>query len=253
MIQNKSISVCIPARYQSSRLPGKPLALIAEKPMILRVLENMSNSKYADNVIVLTDDQRIMEVIQNAGHKAMMTSESHQSGTDRIIEYSKSNSYDYYFNVQGDEPLVTGENIDYFISQTIESQSGLSTPITQITDDSDLFDYSKVKCVFDINRFAIYFSRQAIPSQRDIPYRNWLEKSKYYKHIGIYGFSNLALKQISDFTIGKLELVEQLEQLRWLENCLKIYCIEMNINNISVDTVEDLETINEYFKNNVKK
>lgn len=244
MLDNKKICICIPARYHSQRLPGKPLAKIGDKSMIVVVSENMSKSKLADKIIVLTDSQKIIDEVENHGFEAQMTKSSHKSGTERITEFSNKTDYDIYLNVQGDEPLVSAVDVDDFIKKSYKLKSSISTPIRKIIEGNSLFDYNTVKCVKDKNNKALYFSRQAIPAQRDNPYRNWIENTDYFQHIGIYYFTKSAIEQIEQFEDTFLSNIEQLEQLKWLENGMAIHCLESKIENLSIDTQENLDHIN---------
>ena len=246
MIDDKSICICIPARYNSQRFPGKPLALIGETPMVIRVAQNMKNSKLADQVVILTDDERIKEVSENYGIDCLMTSKNHESGTERLTEFANKFDYDFFVNAQGDEPFVTGKDIDYFIQKSIENSANIATIINPIHTPEELFDFNVVKCVKNLKNFSIYFSRQAIPCQRGLPFEKWLEQSEYFRHSGIYFFSKDALKNIANLNQSELEKAEKLEQLKWLENDMKIYCINYNIDNFSIDTLEDLEKINKF-------
>lgn len=247
MYKNERIVICIPARYASTRLPGKPLADIKGTPMIIRVAQHMQLSKYADHVVVLTDHQLIKDKCEEFSISVEMTDTKHTCGTDRLIEYKIRSEFDYYVNVQGDEPMVKASEIDQLISYSIDRDATISTPISKITDASTLFDYNKVKCVFDAGYNAMYFSRSAIPAQRETPYKEWIQYADYYKHIGIYLFKQSALSTIEGLEPTILEKVESLEQLRWMHFGLTLTCFECQIDSMSVDTAEDLLKIQGYF------
>ncbi len=240
MIDNQSVTICIPARYESERLPGKPLIKLDGIPMIVRVAQNMSQSIYADKVVVLTDDERIQKVVQEYQLDVMMTSPHHSSGTDRVIEYYSKHNSDIVVNVQGDEPLIKATQIDDFIKSIANSLINIVTTCKKINDATELFDYNTVKCIFRKDCQALYFSRQAIPSFREEPYKNWIKLGEYYKHIGIYGFKNDVLNEIKSLPLSSLETIEKLEQLRWLDNGLEIKCIVTKLNNFGIDTEDDI-------------
>jgi 3-deoxy-manno-octulosonate cytidylyltransferase (CMP-KDO synthetase) len=248
--------VVIPARYASTRFPGKPLALLDGTPLIQHVYRNAQNSRCADAVLVATDSETIFEKVVSFGGKAMMTSGHHASGTDRIAEVARSLDYDIIVNVQGDEPLVNGEMIDDVISVLDDESASIGTLYKKITDRRDIFDPNVVKVVFDGDGFAFYFSRAPIPFHRD----DWKMKESLtdcvfelgctsseaincYKHIGIYSFRREELLRLTGMPQSRLELTEKLEQLRALENGMRIKVKETFFETIGVDTPEDLERI----------
>lgn len=246
MIQSKTVCICIPARYDSVRFPGKPLAMIGNTPMVIRVAKNMQASQIADEVVILTDHNEIMTVANDYGVHCVMTDINHQSGTERIIEYQQNNNYDIYINVQGDEPFIKATEVDHFIKEAFYKKAELATIISKVTTSEELFDYNIVKCVKNSQNISMYFSRQAIPANRDLPYRDWLSTGDYFKHIGLYFYTRSALNKIAGIGCSILDKRENLEQLKWLENGLNIYCIIVNIDNFSVDTPSDLEKINKF-------
>lgn len=235
--------ILIPARYASSRFEGKPLAKIAGKSMIERVWAQCMKSKLASDVVVLTDSQLIADEVTSFGGKFLMTSESHPTGTDRILEAAQSLAYDHYINVQGDEPLMDPNLIDQLIECLSGGQADIATACNSIDHADDLFNYHVVKVVRAQDDRALYFSRQAIPAFRDLGYRHWLEKTNYYRHLGIYAYSAAALAQIRDLPVGILEKAESLEQLRWIEAGLSVYCLWTNYQTIGVDLPEDIEKV----------
>lgn len=242
----KSIGI-IPARYASTRFPGKPLAYINGKTMIERVYIQVS--KALDEVYVATDDIRIFNEVKNFNGKVVMTSENHKSGTDRIAQaietISKQNkkSYDIIINIQGDEPFIQAEQIialkDCFSSPEIQ----IATLIKKIEETEDIFDPNKVKVITDNNNIAKYFSRSPIPYLRGIDQNKWVEKQLHYKHIGMYAYTYKTLLEITSLKQSELEKAENLEQLRWLENNYTIKTKETIHESIGIDTPEDLERV----------
>lgn len=241
-VANRIIGV-IPARYASTRLPGKPLAMIHGKPMIQRVWERVSQSKYIDLVIVATDDVRITRTVFRFGGEFAMTSAKHKSGTDRIYEAVKDIECDIVVNIQGDEPFINPDDIDKAIKPLLVFKDiGVSTLCCEIKNKNDIDDPNVVKVILDKDDNAIYFSRLPIPYKRKAN-----EKIQYYKHIGLYAFKKNFLTQYVNMKQSTLEKAEKLEQLRILENGEKIRVIKTNYDSISIDTKEDLIRIN---KNN---
>ena len=234
----------IPARYASTRFPGKPLADMAGKPMIQRVYEQVK--KALDEVWVATDDVRIFETVESFGGKAVMTSAEHRSGTDRIQEaYSKiGGGFDVIINVQGDEPFIQPEQIEAlkncFDSKNVE----LATLVKAFKkgDGFDaLFNPNSPKVVINKKNEAIYFSRSIVPYIRDAHHTEWLDKHTFYKHIGMYAYRSDVLAEITKLPQSSLEKAESLEQLRWIENG---YCIRVGyttVETIGIDTPEDME------------
>jgi 3-deoxy-manno-octulosonate cytidylyltransferase (CMP-KDO synthetase) len=240
----------IPARYASTRFPGKPLADIGGKIMIQRVYEQVR--PFLDDVWVATDDERIEKAVLSFGGKVIMTSEKHKSGTDRCLEAANKigGNYDVIINIQGDEPFVQGKQIEAlkecFINKPETKLATLIKPFT-INDGYDsLLNPNSPKVVIDPEGKAMYFSRSIIPYLRGVSKDNWLEKGVFYKHIGIYAYRSETLVEIAALPQSPMELAESLEQLRWLENGYKIQTALTDIENIAVDTPEDLEKINEY-------
>ena len=234
----------IPARYSSSRFPGKPLADMAGKPMIQRVYEQVKLA--LDEVWVATDDTRILEAVEAFGGNAVMTSASHKSGTDRCKEaYQKINKdFDVIINIQGDEPLIQPEQInaikDCFDTPNIELAT-LVKPFKKEDGFEALFNNNSPKVVINNNNEAIYFSRSIIPYIRDVHHTEWLDKHTFYKHIGMYAYRVDILNKITELPQSSLELAESLEQLRWIENGYKIKVGYTNVETIGIDTPDDME------------
>lgn len=235
----------IPARFASSRFPGKPLVLINGKSMIQMVYERASMAESLTEVIVATDDQRIFDHVDGFGGKVVMTSSEHQSGTDRIIEVVGSLQVkpDIIVNIQGDEPFIQPEQIDQLTSLFTNPEVKIGTLIKRIENNTELFSPNVVKAIKDSKGKALYFSRAAIPFIRGIEADHWLEMHLFFKHIGIYAFRSNILTIISQLKPSQLEKAESLEQLRWLENDLQIHCMETHFENIAIDTPADLEKV----------
>jgi 3-deoxy-manno-octulosonate cytidylyltransferase (CMP-KDO synthetase) len=232
----------IPARYQSTRFPGKPLALINNKPMIQWVYEQ--SSKALEQVWVATDNTEILSAVQSFGGKAVLTASDHRSGTDRCAEaarvISKKIDFDVIVNIQGDEPFIRPEQINT-LTQCFDKGVEIATLVRRITKLSELTDHNKPKVIVDANSNALYFSRATIPFIRDVENDNWLKHGDFWAHIGIYAYRSDILQQITLLQPGKLEISESLEQLRWLENGYKIKVAETDYQSFGIDTPEDLQ------------
>lgn len=254
----------IPARYASTRFPGKPLAEICGKPMIQRVYEQAS--KVLDTVIVATDDERIYDCVKTFGGVVYMTSSEHQCGTDRICEayhlYRKSEITNQRWdrkdeeivvvNIQGDEPFIQPEQIQAVLNCFPTDIATLAKPYTQQDDVQELLTPNIVKVVFSQQTGeALYFSRSVIPYLRGEKQHEWLNKGQYFSHIGLYAYRADVLIRITQMPQSPLEKAESLEQLRWLENGLKIKVAVSNTNSIGIDTPDDLQQAIEYFQNNI--
>lgn len=237
----------IPARYGSTRLEGKPLVDICGKSMIQRVYEQ--TAKVLDNVVVATDDQRIYDAVVKFGGNAVMTSENHSTGTNRCLEafekvQAKSDiTFDFVINIQGDEPLLEPGQIRSLITCFNDPTTELATLVMPVTSEGDLFNESEVFVVFDKNKKALYFSRSVIPHVRDVHKTKWLQHHAFFKHLGMYGFRVDSLKEFANLEQTKLELVESLEQNRWLENGGVIKVEITQHDTIPVDTIDDLEKV----------
>jgi 3-deoxy-manno-octulosonate cytidylyltransferase (CMP-KDO synthetase) len=235
----------IPARFASSRFPGKPLVLIGNKSMIQRVYEQAS--KALGMVYVATDDKRIFEAVLGFGGKAIMTSTDHMSGTDRCSEAvtaimdQTGSIIDVVINIQGDEPFIKPEQIislmECFNDETVE----LATIVRETISGEDLFNPNQPKVILNSKRDAIYFSRAAIPFIRDTEMRDWSKNHVFYKHLGLYAYRTKTLKEITQLSRSPLEIAESLEQNRWIENGFRIRTAVTNWESIGIDTPEDLE------------
>ncbi|MBO0929549.1 3-deoxy-manno-octulosonate cytidylyltransferase [Fibrella aquatilis] len=231
----------IPARYASTRFPAKALADIGGKSMIQRVVEQARQARSLSHVVVATDDARIQDHVISFGGEVVMTSSHHQSGTDRCQDalHQLSGVYDYVVNIQGDEPFIQPTQIDR-LTAVLDGRVELATLIKRITDPAVLQNPNSPKVVISATGEALYFSRQAIPYQRDQPVANWLDHQPYYKHIGLYAYRTDVLAQITQLPPSALERAEALEQLRWLENGFRIRTVETDLETIGIDTPEDL-------------
>jgi 3-deoxy-manno-octulosonate cytidylyltransferase (CMP-KDO synthetase) len=239
----------IPARYASTRFPGKPLVMIAGKTMIQRVYEQVRKSSLHE-AIVATDDERIYAHVIGFGGNAMMTADTHRSGTERIGEVihklasgPSPRHYDIIVNIQGDEPFIDPGQIDLVVRCFGEPFVQISTLVKEIRNNEDIFNPNVVKAVVSKNGDALYFSRSPIPFQRGIPEGEWHLHRICYKHIGIYAYRTEVLNQIVNLPAGDLEKAESLEQLRWLENNLTIKTRTTDIETVSIDTPEDLQKL----------
>lgn len=232
----------IPARYASTRFPGKPLVDIGGKTMIQRVYEQASLANL-QQVLVATDDARIADAVRDFGGQVVLTGAHHQSGTDRCFEaYTRHDEpFDCIINIQGDEPFIHPEQINLVLNCFEHPATQLATLIKQIHHPAELFNPNAPKVVTDSRQQAIYFSRHPIPYCRAAEPENWLQHHTYYKHIGIYGYRADILEQITQLPPSSLELAESLEQLRWLENGFRILTAITSQENIGIDTPDDLE------------
>ncbi len=234
----------IPARYASTRFPGKPLADMAGKPMIERVYERVKD--VLDKVCVATDDARIFSAVEAFGGNVVMTSEKHQSGTDRVYEafVKVGTGYDVVVNIQGDEPFIHPEQIETLKACFEDERTEIATLVKPFSPDGDfettLFNPNSPKVVVNKRGEAMYFSRSIIPYMRGKDYREWLPSHTYYKHIGLYAYRADTLKEITSLPRSPLEIAESLEQLRWLENGYRIKVGITRQETIGIDTPEDL-------------
>lgn len=243
-----STIVIIPARYGSSRFPGKPLALIDGKPMIQHVYEKVKETGFVDGVYVATDDDRIFQKVQSFGGKALMTSPYHACGTDRLaecVDILHLSDDDIVLNIQGDEPMINSEMVEDLIRCFLDSNVYMGTLKKEINNKSELDNPNVVKVITDSHNDAIYFSRYCLPYNRDG------RKVVHYKHVGAYGYKVSFLKQYSKMPKSFLELAESLEQLRVIENGFKIRVNETNVHTIGIDTPEQLKIVEEFMKKNL--
>jgi len=237
----------IPARWASTRFPGKALTNIAGKSMIQRVLEQVNQSTKVDRVVVATDDDRIFNHVRDIGGEVMMTSTEHPSGTDRCAEVARQfPEATFILNVQGDEPFIQPQQIDLLADTLIQNPHAAIATLAKKIDRADfLSNPNVVKLVFSEKVGAIYFSRHPIPFVRGVNQENWLEKQDFYKHIGLYGFRRDALLEIAELSPTPLEIAESLEQLRWLEHGFRIAVGLTEWETLGVDTPEDLEGLSD--------
>lgn len=236
----------IPARYSSSRFPGKPLVEIAGKTMIRRVYERAQKCLSFEDLIVATDDQRIFNEVQSFGGKVLMTSENHPSGTDRCKEALDKLGIDCDFivNIQGDEPFIDPVQLEELINILDKNTVELATMAKKINDPKRLSDPNSVKVIFDKDYKAIYFSRHPIPFNRDeADVEKWLNTYTYYKHIGIYAYRRDVLSEITKLERSSLEISESLEQLRWLENGYKIKVAITDLESPNIDSPSDIDKL----------
>ena len=233
----------IPARYASSRFPGKMLADIHGKSMVRRVFEQCQKSKQLSKVLIATDDERILAEGESFGATVVMTQPELPSGTDRCYEAYRQlgEPYDFVINIQGDEPFIKPEQIDTLAS-SLEEKTELSTLIKKIEDESILWNTGNVKVTFNRQMEALYFSRHAIPHLRSIAEKDWLKSHDFYEHVGLYAYRTDVLEKICRLPPSSLELAESLEQLRWLENGYKIKLQPTEWDSFCIETAEDLQT-----------
>lgn len=236
-------AVIIPARYQSTRFPGKPLAMIGDKPMIQWVYENAV--KAVPDVWVATDNEIIFNTVVKFGGRAIETLPTHQSGTDRCAEaaqvISRQAGFDVIINVQGDEPFISPVQIEA-LKACFDGDADIATLIKRIESEEELFNPNRPKVVTDGRLNALYFSRSPIPFLRGVENGKWHLEHTFWAHIGMYAYKSEVLQKIAKLNSGILEKAESLEQLRWLENGLKIRTAVTNHQSLGIDTPEDLQT-----------
>lgn len=243
--------VIIPARYASTRFPGKPLALLGGKPMIQRVYEQVAG--VVEDVVVATDDERIYNAVEAFGGRVVMTSANHKSGTDRCWEaYQKQGEeFDVVINVQGDEPFIAHSQLKAIMACFEDEATDIATLVKPFTEEDGLValeNPNSPKVVLDKQSRAIYFSRSVIPYLRGVEREQWLKTHTYYKHIGMYAFRADVLREVTSLAQSPLELAESLEQLRWLENGYKIGVGISNVETVGIDTPEDLQRAEAFLK-----
>jgi 3-deoxy-manno-octulosonate cytidylyltransferase (CMP-KDO synthetase) len=240
-MNDPQVVVVIPSRYAATRLPGKPLVNLAGKPMVQRVYEQAKLAQTVHRVLVATDDQRIVDAVLAFGGEARMTRSDHRTGTERIAEVAAHEAGDVFVNVQGDEPLIDPVAVDTAVAALLEDPPAqIATVATPIRHVPDIMDPNVVKTVVDFDSNALYFSRAPIPWVRDTPQKVHV---KYWKHLGLYVFQRDALLEYPTLPQGELEKIEQLEQLRWLENGWKIRVAEVEHDAVSVDAPEDVTRV----------
>ena len=235
----------IPSRYASTRFPGKPLADMDGKPMIQRVYEQVLST--VDDLHVATDDERIMEAVKSFDGKVILTSENHNSGTDRCYEASRKigGDFDVVINIQGDEPFIKPEQIELLKNCFSETDTQIVTLVKPFDKggnfEQTLFNPNTPKVILNNRSEAIYFSRSIIPYIRGKEYTEWLNTHTFYKHIGLYAYRTGILKEITSLPQSSLEIAESLEQLRWIQNGYRIKVAVTNQETIGIDTPEDME------------
>lgn len=248
--------VIIPARFGSTRFPGKPLVPIAGKSLIRRVYDQVQKSN-ADDILVATDDERIFDHVLNFGGNVVMTSPELENGTERLLAafelaVEEDDEYDVIVNVQGDEPLIDPRDINRILDVFQEEETDIVTLATRIDSSEDLFNPNIVKLVAsdfeDGIADALYFSRQAIPFIRNSEPEKWLQLHQYLRHVGIYGFSAESLEGIRGLSVSPLEIAENLEQLRWLQNHFVISVALTENKPLGVDVPEDIERVEKLLK-----
>ena len=240
-LDSHQVVIVIPARYGSTRLPGKPLVMLTGQPMIQRVYERAKQAKTAGRVIVATDDERIVKAVEGFGGEARMTRPDHRTGTERIAEVAAHTGGEVFVNVQGDEPLLDPKAVDTAVNSLLEEPAAaIATVAVLIRTPADIMDPNTVKTVVDFEDNAIYFSRAPIPWVRDTGMKT---HARHLKHLGLYVFQREALLEYPTLPQGELERIEQLEQLRWLENGWKIRVAEVEHDAVSVDVPEDVARV----------
>ncbi len=241
----------IPARYASTRFPGKPLIDLGGKSMIQRVYEQASKCKALNEVWVATDDQHIFDAVFDFGGRVVMTNADHRNGTERCFEASQRipKKADYIINIQGDEPFIDPKQIDA-LAGLLDGKTELGTLIKAIEDPTLLDNPNIMKVVFNKAMEALYFSRNCIPYIRGSQKEEWIKEHQFYKHIGIYAYRQDILERIVSLAESTLEKAESLEQLRWLEHGFTIKLAKTDIETFGIDVPEDLEKAQQYLKNN---
>ena len=235
----------IPARYASTRFPGKPLAMLGGHPIVEWVWRRATDA-LGQPAIVATDDERIVQTVESFGGRAMMTRDDHRSGTDRCGEVVRrlqeaGEHYDVVVNVQGDEPFINREQLTTLVRRFEQPEVQIATLRSPIVDNAELFSPNNVKVVTGHDGRALYFSRQPIPHLRNVAEQEWTSRHTYYKHVGVYAFRSDVLQQVVQLSSGTLEVCESLEQLRWLEQGYDIYLCDTSHRNVGIDTPADLE------------
>lgn len=242
----------IPARYQSTRLPGKVLLEINGKSILQMVYEQCQKTQSLSELVVATDNEKVKSHVESFGGNVVMTSEKHPSGTDRCAEAVElmggAVNYDYVVNIQGDEPTIDPMNIETMISK-IKINTEISSVYHKIDNVDTLLDSNVVKVILSENDEALYFSRSPVPHLRGQKIDKWLKHADYYKHLGIYAFRVDVLEKLVRLPMSKLELTERLEQLRWLANGYKIKMVEVFSDSLGIDTKEDFERLKQYLEN----
>lgn len=240
----------IPARYASSRFPGKPLIEIKGKTMLQRVYELAAKSKSLSRVVVATDDERVFNHVKNFAGDVVMTDADHPSGTDRCMDalLQLKEDYNYVINIQGDEPFIEPEQIDELAAVLKDGKTELATQMIAVDNYEMLFDKGEVKIVLNTNNEALYFSRMVIPFIKGVEEKEWHTHHQYFRHVGMYAYRKDVLQKITELPVSSLEKAESLEQLRWIENGFKIKCVLTKFESHCIDTPEDVEKVLQLIK-----
>ncbi|MES2850735.1 MAG: 3-deoxy-manno-octulosonate cytidylyltransferase [Bacteroidota bacterium] len=235
----------IPARYASTRFPGKPLIDIEGKTMLQRVYEQASKSRSLSKVVVATDDERIFNHVKNFGGQVVMTASHHPSGTDRCMDalLQLKDDFNYVINIQGDEPFIEPEQIDELAAILKDGTTELATQMIAVDSYEILFDKGEVKIVLNTHNEALYFSRMVMPFIKGVDEKEWHRHHSYYRHVGMYAYRRDILQKITQLPVSALEKAESLEQLRWVENGFKIKCVVTKYESHCIDTPEDVEKV----------
>ncbi len=239
------IAGIIPARYASTRFPGKPLIDIEGRSMIQRVYEQAKKSTALGKVVVATDDERIMQHVQGFGGEAVMTGAQHASGTDRCWDALQQlgTEYNYVVNIQGDEPFIEPAQIDELAAILGDGSVELATQMIPVRTHEELFDRGEVKIVLNENSEALYFSRMVIPFIKGVDEAEWHNHFNYYRHVGMYAYRRDILERITKLPVSTLEQAESLEQLRWVQAGFKVQCVTTEYESHCIDTPEDVEKV----------
>lgn len=239
------IAGIIPARYGSTRFPGKSLIDIKGKSMIQRVYEQAAKSTALQTLVVATDDDRILQHVRSFGGEAIMTASNHPSGTDRCWDALQqlTGDYQYVINIQGDEPFIDPAQIDELAAILKDGDVELATQMIPVSTHDELFDKGEVKIVLNDKMEALYFSRMVIPFVKGVDENEWHKHFQYYRHVGMYAYRRDILEQITKLPVGTLEQAESLEQLRWLQCGYKIKCAITRYESHCIDTPEDVEKV----------
>ena len=241
IFESSKVLAVIPARHASSRFPGKALTPISGRPMIQRVVERVRRSQLVSRVVVATDEVAIKNAVEAFGGEAILTRRDHRTGSDRVAEVAAHIPAEIYVNVQGDEPLIDPATVDAVVAAMIEDESvQVATPCSAISQPGDIMDPNVVKVVRDFEGNALYFSRAPVPWVRDM---GEPVAARHWKHLGLYAFRHEALVEFPTLPPGELERIEQLEQLRWLENGFRIRVVETEYDAVSVDVPEDIARV----------
>lgn len=239
-----SVLGIIPARYASTRFPGKPLVEILGKSMIRRVYEQAMATSTLSDILIATDDERIANHVKDFGGKYVMTSPDHPSGTDRCYEALVNSGIqaDYVINIQGDEPFIHPSQID-LLAEKCDGKTELATLMIRCDSSDVLFDKGEVKIVLNTNGEALYFSREVIPHLRNVPSEKWHLEHNYFRHVGMYAYRSDVLQKLTSLPASSLEKAESLEQLRWLENGFKIKLALTDFDSHCIDSPDDIPKV----------